>query len=282
MTLAVLSKRWLSSHVILGAVLGVVILHPVSSAVYWWFEARHDTEGRVGTLGRYASQRFVQAFTPATLPMTAVFALIGGGLGLAFGLSYRGDGLGRERTTFAQRELARPLGEIIDAPEGEQAEFKASARWDFRQGKMNRELEDAVVRTIAGFLNHRGGTLLVGIGDGGRIVGLDHDYRTLRRPDRDGFQQFVMTLVKNRLGGDVCPLVHLVFEPCDGKDVCRILAEPSPKPVYCDDDGVARFYVRAGNGTRELDVREALAHVTRRWPELRRPGRGRARKGTRL
>jgi len=33
LTLAVLSKRWLSGHMILGAVLGVVILHPVSSAV---------------------------------------------------------------------------------------------------------------------------------------------------------------------------------------------------------------------------------------------------------
>jgi hypothetical protein len=36
--------------------------------------------------------------------------------------------------------------------------------------------------------------------------------------------------------------------------------------------------LRAGNGTRELDVREALAHVTQRWPELSRRTRGGERK----
>ncbi len=278
MRLAAVKNRWLSGHVILGAVLGVVILHPASSVVYWWFETRDETVAQVGTLRHFVAQRFVQAFTPAMLPMTAVFAVIGASLGLAFALSYRGNAAGQGRTTFAQRELARPLASMIEAGEGEQAEFKASARWDFKQEKMNKELEDAVVRTIAGFLNHRGGTLLVGIGDAGKVTGLEHDYRTLRRPDRDGFQQFVMTLVKIRLGGDVCPLLHIAFEQSNGKDVGRVVAEPSPRPVYCNDESVARFYLRAGNGTRELDVREALAHVTQRWPELSRRTRGRERK----
>jgi predicted HTH transcriptional regulator len=193
-------------------------------------------------------------------------------------LSYRANAFGRPGATFLQQELARPFASLIDGREGEQAEFKASARWDFRLGKMNKDLEDVVARTIAGFLNHRGGTLLVGVGDSGQVTGLEHDFRTLKRGDRDGFEQFVVSLVQTRLGGDVCPHVHVRFEDVEGKDVCRIVAEPSPWPVYCDDEGVARFYLRAGNGTRELDVREALAHVTQRWPELSRRTRGGERK----
>ena len=142
---------------------------------------------------------------------------------------------------------------------------------------MNKDLEAAVVRTIAGFLNHHGGSLLVGITDTGQVIGLELDYGTLRRHDRDGFQQFVVTLVKTRLGGDVCPLVHVDFQRLQGRDVCWIVVEPSPRPVYCQDEGVARYFLRTGNSTRELDVREAMRHIADRWPARRSTWRRRRR-----
>ena len=52
-------------------------------------------------------------------------------------------------------------------------------------------------------MNNSGGTLLIGIADDGRVVGLDYDYQTLKKPDRDGFEQAVMTAVANNLGADV-------------------------------------------------------------------------------
>ena len=255
MTRDSVKRRWLMGHAVLGALLGVVILHPATSVIYWWFETPE------GSLRHLVARRFVHAFAPAMLPMTGLFAAIGAGLGLAFGLSYRASASGPSGPAFLERELARPLASLIDAGEGEQAEFKASARWDLKQGKMNKDLEDTVARTIAGFLNHRGGTLLLGVGDSGAILGLEHDYRTLRRRDRDGFEQFVVSLVQARLGGDVCPLVHVTFEEMKSQEVCRVVVEPSPRPVYLQHDGVARYYLRAGNSTRELDVREALDHV---------------------
>lgn len=266
MRLGAVKNRWLASHVALGALLGVLILHPAATAIYWWFETPDET------LRHFVAQRLVQAFAPAMLPMTGLFAVIGAGLGLAFGLSYRATASARAGPTFLEQELARSLHSLLHAGEGEHAEFKTSARWDAKQGRMNKDLEDPVARTIAGFLNHRGGTLLVGVGDSGQVIGVHDDYRTLKRQDRDGFEQFVMTLVKTRLGGDVCPLVHVEFHVLEGKDVCRIVVEPSPRPVYCGEEGVARYFVRTGNGTRELDVREAMQHAVQRWP----PRRGRA------
>ncbi len=217
MTLGSVRSRWLTSHAVLGALLGVLILHPATSVIYWWFESPDEA------LRHFVAQRFVQAFAPAMLPMTGLFAVIGAGLGLAFGLTYRANASGRPGATFLQQELARPIASLIDGRESEQAEFKASARWDLRLGKMNKDLEDAVARTIAGFLNHCGGTLLVGVDDSGQVIGLEHDYRTLKRHDRDGFGQFVVTLVKARLGGDLCPHVHVGFEDIVGKDLCRIV-----------------------------------------------------------
>jgi hypothetical protein len=165
------TTRWLASHVGLGALLGVLILHPAATAIYWWFETPDEP------LRHFVTQRLVQAFAPAMLPMTGLFAAMGAGLGLAFALAYRARVSARPGPTFLQQQLARPLAALLDAGEGEQTEFKASARWDVKQGKMNKDLEDAVAKTIAGFLNHRGGTLLVGVGDSGEVIGVQDDYR---------------------------------------------------------------------------------------------------------
>ena len=48
--------------------------------------------------------------------------------------------------------------EIIDRDEDFTVEFKSTARWDLREGRPNKAMEDAVVKTIAGFLNTDGGT----------------------------------------------------------------------------------------------------------------------------
>ena len=46
-----------------------------------------------------------------------------------------------------------------------------------------------VVKTLAGFLNAEGGTLLIGVDDAGAVIGLAGDYEALRKRDRDGFEQ---------------------------------------------------------------------------------------------
>ena len=259
-------------HVLVGAVLGVIVLHPVTEAIYW-FQVHPDVPAEAGTLWHSLGQRLLLVFTPRMVPMTGLFALVGAGVGLGFGWYYRK--LVRQRSAAARLEedLERDLASTIAAREGERVEFKASARWDAQLGRTNKALEEAVVRTIAGFLNNEGGSLFVGVADSGEIVGAEPDYRTLKRPDRDGFEQFVMGLVKHALGGDVCARVHVRFRSANGKDVCQIAVEPSEQPVYCQDGAVARYFLRMGNSTRELDVREAVRHIGERWPVRRRRNR---------
>lgn len=132
--------------------------------------------------------------------------------------------------------------------------------------KMNSALEYNIVKTIAAFLNHRGGNLLIGVKDSGEIAGLQPDYATLKCQNRDGFQQFLMTLFKAKIDGSVCPLIHVSFREIDGKDVCRVIVEPSNHPVYVRADGTARYFLRMGNASKELDIQEALQHISQRWP----------------
>lgn len=250
-----------------GTVLGVVLLHPLMEAVYW-FSSHDRMVAGSGSLWNAIVGRLALAFSPQMLPMSGLFAFLGGAIGLGFGIY--ATRLGRTRGPGAWGG-DDDLLTILSAGEGERIEFKAYARWDAHMGRVNRALEEAVARTIAGFLNHEGGMLLIGVTDSGDVVGLQADYQTLKRRDRDGFHQFLMSLVQSRLGGHVCAQAHVDFCEVRGMDVCRIMVEPSAAPVYYQDGAVARYFVRTGNGTRELDVREAILHVAQRRTETGPP-----------
>lgn len=163
-------------------------------------------------------------------------------------------------------ELEKDLPSIIRQGEGPLLEFKSSLRWDLQEDRTNRSLESVVLKTLAGFFNsHVGGTLLIGVADNGEIIGLEKDYQTLKRPDKDGFEQAVMTAISAQLGADLCPFVHVLFHVIENRDVCRIIITPALRPVFLTQGNAPKFFVRTGGGTRDLNIQEALEYVAGRW-----------------
>ena len=68
------------------------------------------------------------------------------------------------------------------------------------------------------------------------------------------------------MGKEFIPLVSTSFVAVEGKDICRIHVEPSPKPVYLDDeDSGGRFFVRLGNTTQPMNNKEIAGYVLMRW-----------------
>src|SRR5262249_42342741 len=94
------------------------------------------------------------------------------------------------------------IRELIRRGETSRVEFKASLRFDFKEQKVNKELTKVVVKTIAGFMNSEGGTLLIGVADNGDVVGLERDIETLSKKLTDGFELALRTAIANLLGGD--------------------------------------------------------------------------------
>ena len=78
---------------------------------------------------------------------------------------------------------------LIEKGENERVEFKSSLRHDYRQVKTDKNLEHVILKSIAGFLNGNGGTLLIGVDDFGEILGLANDYWSLKKKTKDGFEQ---------------------------------------------------------------------------------------------
>jgi Schlafen, AlbA_2 len=248
-------------HTLAGVFLSILVLHPVTMVIYC-FEF-HPELTQSGVLHLVAS-RMGSAFVPHMWPMTVAFALIGALLGIGSGLYSRVILRKLLLVSQLERKMGMTVHLLIATGENDAVEFKSSLRWDHRQGKCNKALEMVIVKTIAGFLNHDGGDLLIGVADDGSVTGLGDDYATLRKKDRDGFELLLVQLVKNALGGDVCTLLHAIFQEIDDRDVCRVLIEPSERPVYVQHKGRALYFVRTGNATHELDAREALDHIANR------------------
>ncbi len=161
----------------------------------------------------------------------------------------------------------RTIDEIIDDDEDFAVEFKAAARWDLREDKPNKAVEDAVVKTVAGFLNADGGTLLIGVGPDRQVVGLDHDYPRVKPPNGDGFVSWLTTHLINAIGHAPVMRTRARIAVHDGREICRVDVARSSQPVWAKtskDDRV--FFVRMNNSTRALPDAELPAYVSDRWP----------------
>ncbi|BCG63420.1 MAG: hypothetical protein methR_P1130 [Methyloprofundus sp.] len=255
--------RTISFHILIGALLSVILLHPITKAVYW-FEFNESLQlSTYKDIWTFLFDRFTDSFRQEMIVMSLVFALLGGGIGTIFAMYHLSLVRSHQRVYQLEKELAEDLPTLIKSNENERLEFKSSIRWDLKQQKTNKALETVIAKTVAGFMNHKGGNLLIGIDDDGQIIGLEKDYQSLRRKNRDGFELCLMDIIKTKLGGEVCSLVHCVFHKIEGKDVCRVFIESSATPVYCKTDNVSKYYLRTGNATRELDARESFAHISK-------------------
>lgn len=130
---------------------------------------------------------------------------------------------------------------------------------------------DAVAKTVAGFANSfYGGTLLVGVTDGGGVYGLEDDDATVskrgERGDRDLWGQHLKNLL-DRLGKSAAALVDWDFFTIDGKDICGISIDPSDHPVHEHRGDERIFWWRTPVTTDRIDdEREREQVIARRWP----------------
>jgi hypothetical protein len=169
---------------------------------------------------------------------------------------------------FVPCPTVEPPQTLTDMLTGENValEYKASMRWDLRRQKVNKDLEKIIAKTVAGFLNSEGGTLLIGVADDCTVLGIGNDLKTIGRKDRDGYEQKLRQVLTNALGAEFSQYQNVSFEESEGKTVCIVRVEPSPKPVYLTDRGAKEFYVRVGNTTRPLDMQAAHDYISMHWP----------------
>lgn len=89
--------------------------------------------------------------------------------------------------------FAIPSEELIAGDETYTVEFKSTACWNLVESRKDKRMEDAVVKTVAGFLNTDGGTLFIGVDDARTPIGLGHDAAVVKPSSIDGFVTWLTT-----------------------------------------------------------------------------------------
>tara|TARA_R110000868_G_scaffold408148_1_gene690535 strand:+ start:724 stop:1506 length:783 start_codon:yes stop_codon:yes gene_type:complete len=253
------NTRTVVIHILLGAGVFYFLVHPFTMVLYW-FEFS-NTAYSFALFQEVLKERFMQSFTFDMRGMGGMLTILGTILGLLSGLFWTQLKKKDEVIGKQQRLLHRDIEALIQTGENERVEFKSSIRYDYLRKITNRDLELVIAKTIVGFMNAKGGKLILGVDDDGIILGLEKDFKTLKHKNRDGYEREIFRIISTHIGHKACFSNHVSFYTINEKEVCVIDIEASNEPVYVNGGSSTTFYVRTGNATYPLTVKETVDYL---------------------
>ena len=172
---------------------------------------------------------------------------------------------GYETLLIEQREedtvLESSVVELVSAGESEEVEFKSTLRVNLHTNQKDPRVELGVLKTLAGFLNTRGGRLVIGVTDDGSPVGIEAD----GFPDHDKLSLHLVNLVNSRMGPHAMTRLHLRFDDYEDHDVLVVEADRAVSPIFVRDGNDEHFYVRTGPATSALSGRQTQEYIKERF-----------------
>lgn len=180
------------------------------------------------------------------------------------------DGFERLHARRSTSSPALTLADLLTLGESQTVEYKSSARVNTRTGERDERMEHVIVKTVCGFLNAEGGTLLIGVDDDAQVLGLDDDFVTLgRKGDRDGYELYLRQHLDNALSTPSAGRVRIRFERHDERDVCVVSVAASGKPVFAKPlsggSTPNEFWVRIGNSTKQMHGDDMVGYQSEHW-----------------
>jgi hypothetical protein len=127
------------------------------------------------------------------------------------------DGFDRLWDDKGAAEPTSTLADLLAIGESQNVEFKSTARWNVHTSQVDRKMEHVIAKTVCGFLNGEGGTLLIGVDDDAQVLGVDADMQTLgNKANRDGYELFLRQLLDNSLSIQTAGVVRIRFDEVAG------------------------------------------------------------------
>ena len=78
----------------------------------------------------------------------------------------------------ADEDIVKSTQKLISIGESPNTEFKSTLRVNLHTNKPDDKMELACIKTIAGFMNTKNGTLIIGVADNKEILGLNADFES--------------------------------------------------------------------------------------------------------
>lgn len=191
------------------------------------------------------------------------------------------------KTNHAKSELIaqndKTLNELLSGDETSTLEFKGSVWTTYNkksyekidsQSNKNFQLQDAVVKSIAAFLNTDGGTLLIGVKDRPHlqnepIVGIENDFKWTKTLDIEGFRHSLLQLLDDAFGDPSISKIYLriSYPKINSKHICRVDVDPLPRIpngelwVKTKTMGNEEFFYRASDTSTHASAKSALRYI---------------------
>ncbi len=172
-----------------------------------------------------------------------------------------------EKTTEAERNQKKtsdgqvPILKLIEQGECDSLEFKETLEYDTKQKEKNKDVLLSSLKTIAAFLNSEsGGTLLIGVDDSGKIIGIERDLNLMKAGNADRFEQKIRNCLKDRFKPQPIGKIEISFEKFNERTVCCVDVQKSKEIIHLDGE----VYVRDGNTTQKLEGRALTDWIQQR------------------
>ena len=153
--------------------------------------------------------------------------------------------------TPSEYRCSKSIPELINQGENHTLEFKETLQYNIHTKKKDNEILNSSLKTIAGFLNANGGTLLIGVSDDGNTNGIDKDLKILgTSASEDAFERKIRDCISgqnSKFEPSAIGKVNISFENKHGNTICRVDVQPLPKPDVLHFKG--DVHVRDGNQT---------------------------------
>jgi len=184
-----------------------------------------------------------------------------------------------KRFNLLEEKDKSELIELIQCEESRTHERKST----FSGGKSHMpEMTHKCLKAVAGFLNERGGNLMIGIQDNGDVTGIERDFSF---KNQDQFNVYILTAMRNNIdkfetiqkyitikfGYQTNKKVHYFNDQNElvqkstgkiGKLVCQINCRPLPSDIVAYIKG--KLCSRVGPQTIELTPQEAISWIKNR------------------
>ena len=247
---------------LLGALIFYFLVHPFSMIL----NIIESSSGKItaGRIFEIMKEHLVMSFTSEMFRLSLSYIIFGSLIGLIFGLF--------QSKLLKSNLIIQKQGKIIsddilrwiEMGESNWLELKSSLRYDYKTQEVNKNLEVVIAKTIAGFLNSNGGKLIIGANDNGDILGLENDYLTLKIKNKDGFEMKIFQIINGYIGRQACFNIHVTFIDINTKEVCLVSVNVAKEPIYLSDKNNDKFYVRTGNATNPLSLKETVQYLNNR------------------
>jgi hypothetical protein len=147
---------------------------------------------------------------------------------------------------------------MIRKGEGKFIEFKQTFSRNLATSKKDVIIEKASLKTLVGFLNAYGGTLLIGVTDKGDVAGIEQDI--FNSPD--SYLLHFRNTINSKIGPEFYPHIDYDIVSILGKRILKVVCRPSSKPCFYDKK---EFYVRTNPATDKLEGQQLIEYINHHY-----------------